>query len=310
MSFLYSDKKKFFRSDLSFILFNSADSISSTMKNFATTLYRLNEQPGKGIFFFFFPDYVSYHLYRTLSIHRRNGFLYFRKADLPFSFASLLQLLALQLAPVLRDMKALARTSLRRWLPLSTRRKRRETGFVSKTAKAATPPYFGGPLSAYAAPADLYRPLRAPHVTVLRPSFFLSHIHFSGWYQRTPLLLLMGSQRGRPVQETQDISKCHPVQHPKWGLFRHLRQVGIQGIRAFAYLKLALQPLALEKIHSSLQWRPRSGIAHRGSKTGVFYIVTLSFTRGEDRGQPLPEAKEKRQLDSIHARDTRDPNQR
>lgn len=28
-------------------------------------------------------------------------------------------------------------------LPLSTRRKRRETGFVSKTAKAATPPYFG-----------------------------------------------------------------------------------------------------------------------------------------------------------------------
>lgn len=60
---------------------------------------------------------------------------------------------------------------------------------------------------------------------------------------------------GRPVQETQDISQCHPVLHPKWGLFRHLREVGIQGIRAFAYLKLALQPLALEKIHSSLQWR-------------------------------------------------------
>ncbi|KAK4413693.1 hypothetical protein Salat_2782100 [Sesamum alatum] len=49
---------------------------------------------------------------------------------------------------------------------------------------------------------------------------------------------------------------------PEVGLFRHLRQVGIQGIRAFAYLKLALQPLALEKIHSSLQWRAKEALFH------------------------------------------------
>lgn len=78
--------------------------------------------------------------------------------------------------------------------------------------------------------------------------------------------------------------------------------MGIQGLSAFASLQLALQPLALEKIHSSLQW---SGVFLLYSDVELYEVY-----QGEDQGQPLPEAIDKRQLDEIHARDTRDPNQR
>lgn len=44
--------------------------------------------------------------------------------------------------------------------------------------------------------------------------------------------------------------------------------MGIQGLRAFASLQLALQPLALEKIHSSLQWRFQNKIR---AESPLFY---------------------------------------
>ena len=101
---------------------------------------------------------------------------------------------------------------------------------------------------------------------------------------------------GRPVQETKDISKCHPVQHPKWGLFRHLRQVGIQG-------RICLSSIGTTAVGVG---EDSFLLAVEVPKPAFLYsdVELYEVSQGEDQGQPLPEAKEKRQLDPCpgHAR--------